>query len=179
MLAARTKCRPSVLSFFDLMGDRPDRFFADVDIIFIDGGSTRNLLAILQEWNAADALRDAYERGVVIAGASAGASILFDWCMTDSVKTEIRPLPGLGFLSGSICVHHGARKDRQEQFAQFLKSDQAAFPAFALDDGVALQFIDGVLEGGLSLTSNGACRRFERYGEQPSEVGLRRLSVVG
>ncbi len=141
-LAERVRCRPKVLSFFELDSGDPRRFFVGADIIFIDGGSTRNLLAIMREWDALPALQRAYDSGVIVAGASAGASVLFDWCITDSARQELAPLEGIGMLSGSICVHHGVRPDRETTFSSFLEGGDAAFPAYGLEDGVALHFLN-------------------------------------
>jgi peptidase E len=178
-ITARAKCSPRVLSFFDLTSDNPGGYFSEADIIFIDGGSTRNLLAILREWDAVVSLRNAYERGVLVAGASAGASIFFDWCMTDSVKTEIRPLAGLGILRGAICVHHNVRKDRRVQFQRFLKTDRALFPAYALDDGVALHFVNNNFAGAFSLTPSANCWRVEIAGGEKQAIKLSLLGDAG
>ena len=68
-------CEPEVLSLFR-MGDlrRPLRdVVLSQDVIYVGGGSMRNLLAIWQVHGLDRMLRDAWERGVVLAGLSAGA----------------------------------------------------------------------------------------------------------
>ena len=150
-LAERIKVTPKILSLYDPQTSDASKFFNDVDIIFIDGGSTRNLLALFREWGVVNALRDAYNRGVILSGASAGTNIIFDWCTTDSVKTEIAPCKGLGVLKGSICVHHDVNIKRVEVFKQLLVSENAVFPAYALDDGVAVHFINEKMIEILSL----------------------------
>ena len=41
-----------------------------------------------------------------------GANIMFEWGMTDSVKTRIEAIRGIGLLKGTISVHSDARSDR-------------------------------------------------------------------
>ena len=67
-----------MLSLFR-MGDlrRPLRdVVLSQDVIYVGGGSMRNLLAIWQVHGLDRMLRDAWERGVVLAGLSAGAHVL-------------------------------------------------------------------------------------------------------
>lgn len=136
----RVGAEPKILSLFNPPSNDADGFFEDVDIIYIDGGSTRNLLALFREWNVVDALCHAYRRGVMLAGASAGLNILYNWSITDSIKSNLRPIEGLGILKGSVCVHHDAHPDRPLVFEDFLKSSDDNFPAYALEDGVAVYF---------------------------------------
>lgn len=142
-LAERLGFRPRTLNLFSPLTDDPDQYFDGVDVIYVDGGSTRNLMALLREWRADEAIRKAYDRGVVLAGASAGANMMFDWGLTDSVRSRIDPIAGLGILPGTIGVHHDAHPLRPSAFAVFLQDPRASGPAFAIDDGVALHFVDG------------------------------------
>lgn len=149
-LGRRAGFEPRHLNLFALEDGDPDSFFAGADAIYVDGGSTRNLRALLGEWGADAALKRAYADGVVISGASAGANILFEWGMTDSVRTRIEATRGMGMLAGSISVHSDVRADRGEALAEHLRGADAKFPAYALDDGTALHFADGVLIRALS-----------------------------
>ncbi len=142
-LADRVPFRPAVLSLFALNDDNPESFFAGADAIYIDGGSTRNLLALLREWGADQALRSAYADGVVIAGASAGANLMFEWGMTDSVRTRIDAVAGMGLVKGSISVHHNVRRDRQEAFKRHLGAMDDLTPSYILCDGAAIRFLNG------------------------------------
>ncbi|MEM1051567.1 MAG: Type 1 glutamine amidotransferase-like domain-containing protein [Pseudomonadota bacterium] len=154
-LAKRIGFQPQHLNLFDLNDGDPTSFFRDVDAIYIDGGSTRNLKALLKEWQADRALAEAYAAGIPLVGASAGANILFEWGMTDSVRTKIAPVQGLGLIEGSISVHSNVRKDRVVAFKDHMSSPQAKFPAYSLNDGAALHFIDGVLAAVVSLHGDG------------------------
>lgn len=139
-LVERIGAKARILSLYNPPSSNAEGYFQGVDVIFVDGGSTRNLLALFREWDVVDFFREAYRSGTLLAGASAGLNLLFKWCITDSVKTELEPLPGLGMIDGSICVHHDSQPERQPVFQTFLQGQQAAFPAYALEDGSALYF---------------------------------------
>ncbi len=153
-LAKRASFEPRHLNLFALDDGDPQTFFADADAIYIDGGSTRNLKALLSEWSADEALRRAYESGVVISGASAGANIVFQWGMTDSIKTRIEPVRGLGLINGTVSVHSDARLDRGEALERHLQGKDAEYPAYALEEGTALHFLGGTLHRTISAKRN-------------------------
>jgi peptidase E len=155
-LAQRVGFTPGTLNLFTLTTDDPDAYFADADIIYVDGGSTRNLMVLLREWGADRAIRSAYDRGVVLAGASAGANMMFEWGLTDSVRTRIDPIAGLGILPGTIGIHHDSHPRRPEALAAFLDDPRATGPVFTIDDGVALHFLEG--------RHAGTCKRRENAG---------------
>jgi peptidase E len=99
-------CAATHLSLFRLHGTRrPLReTVLEQDVIYIGGGSMRNLLAIWRAHGLDALLREAWERGVVLAGLSAGAMCWFEWGVTKSLGHPA-PSPGLGFLPGSMSVH--------------------------------------------------------------------------
>ena len=72
--------------------------------IYVGGGSMRNLLAIWRVHGLDRLLREAWERGVVLAGLSAGAMCWFQGGVTTSAGAP-QPTPGLGLLPGSLSVH--------------------------------------------------------------------------
>ena len=171
-LADRAQFRPEVMSFFELEDGDPASFFEGADIVFIDGGSTRNLLAILREWDAISALKQAYREGTVIVGASAGASMMFEWCLTDSIRTAIMPWKGIGLIPGTICVHHNARQERRKELSSFLSDERARFPVYALDDSVALHFQDEQLTRGVRIAAEARCALVEEHLGIPSFIQL-------
>ena len=73
-------CEPSILSLFHLGRDRidPIEHLLAQDAIYVGGGSMRNMLAIWREHGIDEAMRTAWERGVVLAGLSAGAMCWFE-----------------------------------------------------------------------------------------------------
>lgn len=142
-MSADQKMEPRVFDVFNMPSDASDEYFADADIIFIDGGVTRNLLALLNEWDATQALIAAYNRGVVISGASAGISMFFEQFITDSIKTDIRLMEGLGVLPGTISAHFDTESNRRVIYDQALANGEAKYPAYGMDEGVCALFVEG------------------------------------
>ena len=94
-------CEPSVLSLFHLGRDRidPRAHLLAQDAIYVGGGSMRNMLAVWREHGVDEAMRSAWERGIVLAGLSAGAMCWFEGGITMSGGAP-RPAAGLGLARG-------------------------------------------------------------------------------
>lgn len=160
-LAERVGCRVKSLDLFAMATGDPRAYFAGADAVFIDGGVTRNLIALLKEWDVVDALIDAYRDGMLIAGASAGISMVFDWCVSDSIKTDIRPVQGIGLLNGSLCAHYDVLEARRLVLDELIRTAPKALPAYGLEDGVAILFEDEVLTETFSIRSEAKLHLFE------------------
>jgi peptidase E len=110
----------------------------DSDVVYVGGGNTRNLLALWREWGLDVALREAYEKGVVLGGVSAGAIAWFQEAVTDSVQGELRRLPALGWLPGAACPHFDGEPLRRPECLRFVAEGMPE--TIALDDGAAALF---------------------------------------
>src|SRR5205823_4113356 len=97
--------------------------------------------ALWREWGLDNIMREAWERGIVIAGVSAGSVCWFEEGVTDSIPGQVTPLRGLGFLKGSYCPHYDGEAHRRPAYRAMLKRRQIG-PGIACDDGVAAHFID-------------------------------------
>jgi len=53
-------CRPSVLTFFKRTPDLRS-FLLNQDVIYVGGGNTKSLLAILRDWGLTEIVREAWE----------------------------------------------------------------------------------------------------------------------
>ena len=84
--------------------------------------------------------RKAYENGIILSGVSAGAVCWFDWILSDSVGS-LKPLKGISLISGS-CTPHASESKRIKQFKNNIKNNKLS-PGIAIEDGVAVLFIDG------------------------------------
>ncbi len=109
------------------------------DVVFVGGGNTANLLALWRVHGLDAVMRDAWERGIVLAGVSAGAICWFEACVTDSFGPELAGLrDGLGFLAGSACPHYDGEERRRPRYHELVAG---GFPGgLAADDSVALHF---------------------------------------
>jgi peptidase E len=131
-------CQPVHLSLFRL-GRHPVDLRAFVlaqDIIYVGGGSMRNMLAIWRAHGLDHILREAWAKGVVLAGLSAGAMCWFEGGITTSGGASA-PVGGLGLLPGSMSVHLDGEPDRRRPYLDAVASG-ALPPGYAADDGVAL-----------------------------------------
>ncbi len=133
-------CQPRQLSLFRLEYEHHDlrAFILSQDIVYVGGGSMRNLLAIWREHGLDLILREAWEAGVVLAGLSAGGMCWFEHGVTCSTG---RPAPtdGLGFLPGSLSVHYDGQPERRPIFLDAVARG-AIRPGYGADDGVGLLF---------------------------------------
>ena len=111
------------------------------DIIYVGGGNTSFMLDIWRKNSLDKIFKKAYENGIVLAGVSAGAGCWFDWILSDSVGPGLKPLKGIGLISGS-CTPHSSEEKRINQFELNIKNAELP-PGIAIDDGVAVLFIDG------------------------------------
>jgi len=133
----RLDCVPRHLSLFRQPPDMEDQL-RTADIIYISGGNTRNMLAIWEVAGVTPLLRAAWERGVVLAGVSAGAICWFEHGHTDS-RGDLSQLDCLGWLPGSCSPHYDGEVHRQPSYEGLVKSGMI-HPGLAMDDGVAAHY---------------------------------------
>jgi peptidase E len=86
-------------------------------------------------------LRLAYERGVVLAGSSAGALCWFRSGVTDSYPARYAKLECLGWLRGSFCPHFNGEPKRKPVYRALVRSGRLP-GGYAVDDRVGLHFIN-------------------------------------
>jgi dipeptidase E len=139
-------CRPQRLSLFRLHGSaRPLRdIVLDQDVVYCGGGSMRNLLAIWRAHGLDAILREAWERGIVLAGPSAGAMCWFEGGVTRSSGPP-EPIAGLGLLPGSFSVHADGEPERLPVWLEAVRRGELP-GGWAADDGVGLLFRGTSLE---------------------------------
>lgn len=133
-------CELSILSLFHLARDRidPVEHLLAQDAIYVGGGSMRNMLAVWREHGVDQAMRSAWESGVVLAGLSAGAMCWFEGGITMSGGTP-EPVAGLGLLAGSMSVHLQGEPERLPAYRSAVAAGLLA-SGYAVDDGAALLF---------------------------------------
>jgi dipeptidase E len=133
-------CQPAHLSLFKPPSKDIEAFVLDQDIIYVGGGNTKNLLALWKEWGLDLILRKAWERGIVLAGISAGSLCWFEDGVTDSYGEELAPIQSLGFLRGSNCPHYDGEAKRRPTYQKLIASGTIQ-GGVAADDGAAIHYI--------------------------------------
>ncbi len=133
------RCRPTHLTFFERTVRDLGAVVLGQDVVYVGGGSTANMLAVWRLHGLDRILREAWERGVVLAGISAGAICWYQAGLTDSFAALHPMSDGLGFLPGSHCPHYDGEPHRQAVFEDLVARGE--LPAgVAADDGVGLRY---------------------------------------
>ena len=143
-------CRPRHLRLFAPPAEGLKAFIEQQDIIYVGGGSTFNLLVLWQAWGLDKLLRQAYERGTILCGLSAGSICWFEEGLSDSVVPgQYAKLEALGFLKGSHCPHYDGESKRPPIYRQQIENGELA-SGIAADDGVALHYVGAELKAVVS-----------------------------
>src|SRR3954452_19466710 len=135
------------------------------DLLYVGGG---NVLSMLGTWRAhgLDAvLAEAWRRGVVLCGLSAGALCWFAEALT-AFHGPPTIVQGLGLLPSSNCVHYDAEPSRRQEYLRFV--GDGVRPGFAADDGAALHFRGTALA---DVVSSRPCAG--AYRVEPDGTGVR------
>ena len=111
------------------------------DIIYVGGGNTFYMLEIWKKNNLTAIFKEAYNRGIILSGVSAGAICWFEWMFSDSEGLGLKPLKGINLISGS-CTPHSSENERINKFQNDINNGKLP-EGIAIDDGVAVLFIDG------------------------------------
>ncbi len=152
---------PGHISLFRL-GDleRPlEEIVLEQDIVYVSGGSMRNLLAIWRAHRLDELLTRAWQNGVVLAGLSAGAMCWFEGGITRSSGVP-EAIDGLGLLKGSLTVHADGEPERLPVWLARIR--EGVLPGgWAADDGVGLQFRGQSLERVVSSRPGAAAQRVD------------------
>ena len=133
-------CEPSILSLFHLGRDRidPIKHLLAQDAIYVGGGSMRNMLAVWREHGVDQAMRAAWESGVVLTGLSAGAMCWFAGGITMSGGAP-EAVVGLGLVPGSLSVHLDSEPERRPVYRAAVAAGELQ-SGYALDDSAAVVF---------------------------------------
>lgn len=138
-------CKPSHLSLFSPPVKDIESFLLSQDVIYVGGGSTKNLLALWKEWGIDRFLQKALQKGIILGGVSAGMNCWYEECVTDSLFGDLTALKCLGFLKGSGCPHYNGEKNRRPAY-QALMQEQKVSSGIAIEDNAAVHYVDGKIK---------------------------------
>lgn len=135
------------------------------DVIWVSGGSTSNALALWRLHGVDEALREAWQAGVVLTGTSAGSIIWHSGGTTDSFRLPLQALTdGLRFLPYSNSTHYNSEADRRPLTNQ-LVADGVIPDAYAADDGAALVYHGTELHEAISERPAAKCYSVTRIAD--------------
>lgn len=117
--------------------------FLKADMIYVGGGDTAFCIDIWRKRGIDKLLSDAYERGVILCGLSAGAICWFknlysDYDIMRGQGSDYKVFDGLAFLPGIACPHY-------EQRPEFDQIAAAYDSGYAFCGNSAAEFVDGEL----------------------------------
>ena len=109
---SKLDCITSHIDFFSRTENLEEKILTQ-DVIYVGGGNTKSMLAVWREWNLDKILKNAYEKGIVMSGVSAGAICWFDKGITDSFLNELKIIDCMGIVHGIACPHFDEEKERE------------------------------------------------------------------
>lgn len=129
-----------------------EEMILSMDAIIVGGGSTLNMMAIWKAQGIDTVLKKAYDKGIVLAGGSAGSLCWFTGGSTDSRPKALSMVECLGFLNYSHSPHYHAEAARRPLYHQLILEGKLK-PGYACDDRAGLLFINGVMKKSVSLNA--------------------------
>jgi peptidase E len=175
---SQLSCIPSELKFFErtpLPKDMRKLILAQ-DVIWVNGGNTKSMLAVWQAYDLPALLRQAWEKGIVLTGSSAGGICWFEQCLTDSFADEYTALNCMGFLPGSCCPHFDGEKGRKETYHRLVQKGELK-PGIAIDERVGVHYIGDKLHKVIT-TDKKASAYLVTLGKKKTEQKALRASLI-
>ena len=149
------KCMTSHIDFFKRTIKLKEHILKQ-DIIFVGGGNTKSMLAVWREWGLDEILYDAYNKGVIMSGVSAGAICWFENGITDSWKDNQAILPCLSFVKGNCCPHYDEEPERIPFVSKILKNEDID-ECLAIEGFCALHVVDNLPKNIVSFGNESNC----------------------
>lgn len=146
-------------------------FVAQQDIIYVGGGKTANLLSIWRVHGLDRILYQAWCKGVILCGVSAGMICWFRDGLTDSYGGLAALGDGLRFIDASACPHYDGEKERRSAYQKAVK--QGLRGGYAADDGAALHFRGAELVEVVTSRKGASAYRVELLGGRVRETRLK------
>jgi dipeptidase E len=156
----------------DSSAEEAARWAQALDIIYVGGGNTLRLIAHWQQSGWDRVLHAAAQRGVLMAGVSAGASVWFEQALSDAGGEGLRAVPCTGMVTGSCCPHYSTEPARPPAFAAAIASG-ALKDGLAIDDGVAVLIEGNKVLSMFSSRPEARAYRLSRQGDQVASEALR------
>lgn len=146
--AAGLPLKPYTLKMF-ISSYAIDKTFEEIllsmDAIIVGGGNTLNMMAIWKAQGVDTVLRAAYEKGIILAGGSAGSLCWFENGTTDSRPKELTIVEGLGFLPFSHSPHYSSEKSRRPAYHKNISTGILG-NGYAIDNLAGIVFKDGKVD---------------------------------
>lgn len=115
------------------------------DIIYVGGGNTLKMMNTWRRYGVDRLLVNAYEKGKVMSGLSAGSICWFKYGNSDSRKfknseASLIKVKGLGIIDALHCPHYDAEACRESDLKIMMKKTSGV--AIAIDNCCAIEIVD-------------------------------------
>ncbi len=139
-------CDVTQLRLFPQPTAPPEERLLGSDLVWVGGGSVANLLSLWRLHGVDEAMRAAWEAGVVLAGVSAGSLCWHVGGTTDSFGPTLRAIDtGLALVPYANGVHYDSEAQRRPLLHRLV--GEGALPlAYATDDHVGIWYRDDEFE---------------------------------
>jgi dipeptidase E len=116
------------------------------DIVYVGGGNTLKMMKIWKKFDIDSLLKKAMQKGIVLAGLSAGSICWFRWGNSDSArfgknkKANMIRVKGLGIIPALHCPHYDdVETGRKKSLKEMMRKNGGV--AIAIDNCAALEII--------------------------------------
>ena len=154
-----------------------DEVLLSMDGIVASGGNTLNQQAIWKAQGIDAVLEDAWDRGIVLGGASAGSLCWFEEGTTDSRPKALSIVHCLGFLKGSHSPHYDKEPGRRPLYQRLIASGEMK-PGYACDNDAGIYFEDNEVRRVVSARSGAKVYHVDRVDGKAVERVLEPESIV-
>jgi dipeptidase E len=115
------------------------------DIIYVGGGNVIKMMKIWRKLGVDKLLKQAYEKGIVLSGLSAGSICWFKYGNSDSRKFNnpeagYIKVSGLDLINTLHCPHYDTEKGRRPSLKKMMQKTSGV--AIAIDNCCAIEIID-------------------------------------
>jgi dipeptidase E len=141
-----SRCDASHVSLFrEERGEERDfaERLLEQDVIYVGGGSVQSLLGTWRAHGIDEILAEAWDRGIVLCGLSAGSLCWFA-DVVSAFNGPPRRVAGLGLLPFSNAVHYDSDPERRASYHRLMT--EGMLDGYAAADGAALHFVGRDLE---------------------------------
>ncbi|WP_396203093.1 Type 1 glutamine amidotransferase-like domain-containing protein [Gemmatimonas sp.] len=133
-----------------------DEVLLSMDAIVVSGGNTLNQQAIWKAQGIDVVLREAWNRGIVLGGASAGSLCWFEEGTTDSRPKALSIVKCMGFLKGSHSPHYDAEAGRRPLYHKLIGRGEMQ-PGYACDNDAGIYFEDNDVKRVVATRAGAKC----------------------
>jgi dipeptidase E len=168
--------QPSFISSYRQMQSW-EEVLLSMDGIVASGGNTLNQQAIWKAQGIDAVLKEAWDRGIVLGGASAGSLCWFEEGTTDSRPKALTVVKCLGFLKGSHSPHYDGEAQRRPTYHRMIGSGELK-PGYACDNDAGLYFEDNEVKRVVATRAGAKCYYVSKAGNSVVEKVLEPESIA-